>query len=50
LPDLSKGQEGTKFRAIPLSQQQVEQVDNAFDALESKSQNLAKWLRDQPQL
>ena len=50
LPDLSRGQEEAKFRATPLSQEQVEQANNGFDALESKSQNLAKWLFDQPQL
>lgn len=50
LPDLSRGQEEAKFRAIPLRQEHVEQADNNFDALESKSQNLVKWLRDQPQL
>lgn len=50
LPDLSRGQEETKFRATRLRQEHVEQADNGFDASKSKSQNLAKWLRDQPQL
>lgn len=50
LPDLSRGQEETKFRATPLRQEHVEQADSSFDAVESKSENLAKWLQDQPQL
>ena len=50
LPDLPRGQEETKFRVTPLRQQHLEQADNRFDAVENKSQNLAKWLRDQPQL
>ena len=50
LPDLSRGQEEARYRAPPLRQEHVEQADSSFDALESKSQNLAKWLRDQPQL
>ena len=50
LPDLSGAQEETKFRATPLKQENVEKADNSFDASKSKSQNLAKWLRDQPQL
>ena len=50
LPDLPRGQEETKFRAAPLRQEHLEEADKRFDALESKSQNLAKWLRDQPQL
>lgn len=49
LPDLSKGiHKVVAFRAAtPLRQQQVEEVNNKFDSLKSKSQNLAKWLKDQ---
>ena len=50
LPDLPRGQEEVKFKTTPLRQEHLEQADNRFDALESKSQNLAKWLQDQPQL
>ena len=50
LPDLPIAQEETKLRATPLRQEHLEQADNRFDALESKSQTLARWLRDQPQL
>lgn len=49
LPDLSKGAgKRVEFRAsTPLTKHQVEEVNSTFDSLESKSQNLVKWLRDQ---
>lgn len=47
LPDLSKGLPRAFRAATPLRKQQVEEVNNNFDSLKSKSQNLAKWLRDQ---
>ena len=49
LPDLSKGVEKrVRFRAsTPLTKHQVEKVNSTFDSLESKSQNLVNWLRDQ---
>lgn len=47
--DLSKGAgKRVEFRAsTPLTKHQVEEVNSTFDSLESKSQNLVKWLRDQ---
>ncbi|KAL9986405.1 hypothetical protein ACROYT_G000548 [Oculina patagonica] len=47
LPNCSKGQGKAKLRAIPLRQEHVEKISSNFDSLESKSQNLAKWLQDQ---
>jgi len=50
LPDLSKvgAEKRVRFRAsTPLTKHQVEKVNNTFDSLESKSQNLVNWLRDQ---
>ena len=49
LPDLSKGaKKRVRFRAsTPLTKNQVEKVNSTFDSLESKSQNLVNWLRDQ---
>jgi len=49
LPDLSKeAEKRVRFRApTPLTKKQVEKVNNSFDSLESKSQNLVKWLTDQ---
>lgn len=50
LPDLSKegAEKQVRFRAsTPLTKHQVEKVNNTFDSLESKSQNLVNWLRDQ---
>lgn len=48
LPDLSRRQDDTSLRVIPLRQQHVEKINNNFDSLKSKSLNLAKWLQDQP--
>lgn len=47
LPDLSKGPPKAFRATTPLRKQQVEEVNNNFDSLKIKSQNLAKWLRDQ---
>ena len=49
LPDLSRGQlqEEKNLRAKPLRQEDVEKVSSNFDSLESKAENLAKWLQDQ---
>lgn len=47
LPDLSKGPPRAFRATTPLRKQQVEEVNNNFDSLTIKSQNLAKWLRDQ---
>ena len=49
LPDLAKGAEKrVRFRAsTPLTKKQVEKVNSNLDSLESKSQNLVKWLIDQ---
>lgn len=49
LPGLSKGVEKrVRFRAsTPLTKHQVEKVNSTFNSLESKSQNLINWLRDQ---
>ena len=49
LPDLSNGTEKqVRVRAsTPLKKHQVEKMSSTFDSLESKSQNLVNWLRDQ---
>lgn len=49
LPDLSKGAgKRVKCRAsTTLTKHQVEKVNSTFHSLESKSQNLVNWLRDQ---
>ena len=49
LPDLKKGAEKrVRFRAsTTLTKHQVEKMNSTFDSLESKSQNLVNWLRDQ---
>ena len=49
LPDLSNGAEKrVRFRtSTPLTKHQVEKLSSTFDSLESKSQNLVNWLRDQ---
>ena len=49
LPGLSNGAEKrVRFRAsTPLTKHQVEKLSSTFDSLESKSQNLVNWLRDQ---
>ena len=49
LPDLSKGTgKRVEFRAsTPLTKHHVEKVNSIFASLESKSQNLVNWLKDQ---
>lgn len=49
LPDLSRGTDKVvTFRpATPLRQQRVEELNNKFASMNSKSQDLAKWLKDQ---
>lgn len=49
LSDLSNGAEKrVLFRAsTPLTKHRVEKMSSTFDSLESKSQSLVNWLRDQ---
>lgn len=50
LPDLSKAGAEKRVRfgaSTPLTKKHVEKVNSTFDSLESKSQDLVKWLRDQ---
>lgn len=47
LPDVSGKKGETKFGITPLRQQDVEKASCKFDPLESKSQHLVKYFRDQ---